>query len=95
MNDDRTYAMGFGETRPGPRNRFHCGLSLRRVCSVLALIGNVEAMAKKHVQVIKVKDYGDHWINRLAVILDTLAKMEPREREVSLEFIVAKYLKRS
>jgi hypothetical protein len=51
-------------------------------------------MAKKHVQVIKVKDYGDHWINRLAVILSTLAKMEPREREASLEFIVAKYLKR-
>jgi hypothetical protein len=49
----------------------------------------------KRVQVIKVKDYGDHWVNRLAIILETLAKMEPREREASLEFIASKYLSRA
>jgi hypothetical protein len=49
-------------------------------------------MAK--LQKIKVKDYGDDWLNRLAVILVTLAKMEPRERDATLEFIVSKYLKR-
>ena len=50
-------------------------------------------MAKKRMHVVKVKDYGDDWINRLAVVMTTLAKMEPREREASLEFIVSKYLK--
>jgi hypothetical protein len=52
-------------------------------------------MAKKQrMQVVKVKDYGDAWINHLAVMLTTLAEMEPREREATLEFIVSKYLKR-
>jgi hypothetical protein len=52
-------------------------------------------MAKRGTQVLKFKDYGDDWINRLAVVVITLKRMEPNEREAALEFIVSKYLKRA
>lgn len=46
-------------------------------------------------QTVKIKDYGDDWLNRLALVLTTIEKMGPTEREASLEFIVSKYLKRT
>jgi hypothetical protein len=45
-------------------------------------------------QTIKVRDYGDDWINRLAVLLKTIAKMDEREREATLSFIFGKYQRR-
>lgn len=47
-------------------------------------------MAKK-LQKIKVMDYGDDWLNRLAVILVTLSKMGDRERRATLAFVVGRY----
>ena len=44
------------------------------------------------VQIIRVKDYGDDWVNRLALVLKAFEQMEPREREASLEFVVSKYV---
>jgi hypothetical protein len=49
-------------------------------------------MAKKRIQIIKVKDYGDPWVNRLAVVAVIFAKMEPCERVATLEFMTSKYL---
>ena len=46
-------------------------------------------------QTIKVRDYGDDWINRLGVILKTIQKMGPREREATLKFIFDKYQPRA
>jgi len=34
-------------------------------------------------QTIKVRDYGDDWINNLAVILKTIAKMDEQERDAT------------
>lgn len=49
-------------------------------------------MAKRlKQQVIKVKNYGDASINRLAVVLVTLEKMDDRERNAAINFIVAKW----
>lgn len=42
-------------------------------------------------QVIKVKNYGDDWINRLAVMMVTLEKMEPRERLAAFRFAKSKF----
>jgi hypothetical protein len=42
-------------------------------------------------QTIKVRDYGDDWLNRLAVILKMTEKMGEREREATLNFVVGKY----
>lgn len=42
-------------------------------------------------QVVKVKNYGDDWINRLAVVLATTEKMEPKERSAALAFMKSKY----
>ena len=48
-------------------------------------------MAKK-MQTVKVRDYGDAAVNRLAVICDQIAKMpNDREREASLKFVMSKY----
>lgn len=47
---------------------------------------------KKRVVVTKSKDYGDEWINRLALILKTIEQMGPQERDASLEFIAQKYM---
>lgn len=46
------------------------------------------------LQKIKVKDYGDDWINRLAVILKTIEQMSDAERAASLTFILDKYQRR-
>lgn len=51
-------------------------------------------MKKPKQRVITVRDYGDDWLNRLAVVVSTIEEMEPKEREASLEFIASKYLKR-
>jgi len=45
-------------------------------------------------QAIKVRDYGDDWINRLAALLKVLGKMDQREREATLCFIIDKYRRR-
>ena len=52
-------------------------------------------MAKKPepMQVIEVKDYGHDWVNRLAVVLSTLDKMEERERSATFSFLKSKYAK--
>ena len=42
-------------------------------------------------QVIKVKNYGDGWINRLAVVLNQFEKMEQTERGAILRYIKSKY----
>lgn len=47
-------------------------------------------MAKK-LQKLKIMDYGDDWLNRLAVILVTLSKMDRRERDATLAFVINKY----
>jgi len=47
---------------------------------------------KEKMQTVKVKDYGDDWINRLAVVLDQIQKMGKTEREATLDFIVARYM---
>jgi hypothetical protein len=44
-------------------------------------------------QVIKVKNYGDDWINRLAIVLAATEKMSPDERSAVLRFIKSKYSK--
>lgn len=50
-------------------------------------------MARRRTQTIKVKDYGDEWLNRLAVIGDRFEAMEcDRERAAALRFFLAKYL---
>ena len=48
-------------------------------------------MAKKRTQVIKVKDYGDIHVNRLAVVCDQFEKMEDWERGATLKFIESKW----
>ena len=49
-------------------------------------------MAKKRLQIVKVKDYEDGWVNRLAVVLDQFRKMDStRERGASLRFLIEKY----
>lgn len=44
-------------------------------------------------QVIKVKNYGDDWINRLAVVMITMEKMGPDERSACLKFMKSKFSK--
>ena len=46
-------------------------------------------------QTIKVRDYGDDWLNRLATILKMTEKMDDREREATLTFVVGKYQRRA
>lgn len=46
-------------------------------------------------QTIKVRDYDDDWLNRLATILKMTEKMDEREREATLAFVVGKYQPRS
>jgi hypothetical protein len=43
-------------------------------------------------QTIKVRDYGDDWLNRLATLLKVIGKMDECEREATLCFIIDKYL---
>jgi len=43
------------------------------------------------MQVIKIKNYGDDWINRLAVVMITMGKMEHDERSACLKFMKSKY----
>lgn len=58
-------------------------------------------MAKaKHVpetigllQTIRVKDYGDDWVNRLAVVGSQLEKMESDERAAAFRYFKSKYSK--
>jgi hypothetical protein len=45
-------------------------------------------------QTIKVRDYGDDWLNRLAVILKMTEKMDERERDATLSFVNGKYMPR-
>lgn len=47
-------------------------------------------MSKK-LQKIKVRDYGDAWINRLAIVMQAFAAMSDDERGATLRFINAKY----
>lgn len=43
-------------------------------------------------QVIKVENYGDDWINRLAVVLDQFEKMSGSvEQGATLQFLMSKY----
>ena len=42
-------------------------------------------------QIVKVKNYGDDWVNRLAVMLITMDKMDPTERGATLKFLKSKY----
>lgn len=42
-------------------------------------------------QVVKVKNYGDAWINRLAIVLTATEKMDPKERAAALAFMKSKY----
>ena len=44
-------------------------------------------------QMVKVKNYGDDWVNRLAVVLITMDQMEPEERLATLRFLKSKYSK--
>lgn len=44
-------------------------------------------------QVVKVKNYGDDWINRLAIVLCTIEKMETDERLAAFRFMKSKYSK--
>ena len=37
------------------------------------------------------KDYGDPWINRLALMMAVIQKMDQRERDATLDFIFSKY----
>lgn len=51
-------------------------------------------MAKRLPQeVIKVKNWGNDWINRLSVVLCTLEQMEPDERLAAFRFLKSKYSK--
>ena len=43
------------------------------------------------MQKIKIKDYGDPWINRLAVVDATVAAMEPAERLAVLNWLKSKF----
>lgn len=52
-------------------------------------------MAKKRTQTIKVKDYGDEYVNRLAVVLNQIGKMEPWERQAALQFVHSKWVQQS
>jgi hypothetical protein len=49
-------------------------------------------MGKKKVQVVKVKDYGDIYVNRLAVMLDQVSKMEEWERLAAIRFIESRII---
>jgi hypothetical protein len=42
-------------------------------------------------QVIKVKNYGDDWVNRLAAVLTTTEKMSPDERSATFRYLKSKY----
>jgi hypothetical protein len=43
------------------------------------------------MQKIKLKDYDDDWINRLAVICDRFDGMNDVERDAALRFVLARY----
>jgi hypothetical protein len=45
----------------------------------------------KKIQVIKVKNWGDEWLNRLAVIEDRFGKMGATERKATMNWLIAKY----
>ena len=47
-------------------------------------------MSRK-LQKIGVRDYGDPWVNRLAVVDTTFSKMEPNERGAVLRWLRSKY----
>lgn len=49
-------------------------------------------MSRKKMQTIKVRDYGDDWVNRLAVVCEMVEKMDERERFATLAFVNSKYL---
>jgi len=42
-------------------------------------------------QVIELKNYGDDWINHLAQVENAFAKMDYRERQAALEWLMSKY----
>lgn len=42
-------------------------------------------------QKIKVRDYGDDWLNRLAAILKVTEKMDKQERDAMLNFVIRRY----
>ena len=47
---------------------------------------------RSKMQMIKVMDHGDDWVNRLAVIGNQFEKMESaKERGAALRFFIAKY----
>jgi hypothetical protein len=48
-------------------------------------------MAKKLQNTVQVKDYGEPWINRFAVILFALEQMDARERASTFGFLKSKY----
>ena len=48
-------------------------------------------MAKRKFQKIEVREYGDDWVNRLAVILAAFSEMDEAELSATLNFVVQKY----
>ena len=40
---------------------------------------------------IKLTDYGDDWVNRLAQVEDAFSKMDYRERTAALHWLMSKY----
>ena len=45
----------------------------------------------KRLQHIKVKDYGEEWVNRLAVVEDQFSKMGAVEKGATLQWLISKY----
>lgn len=43
------------------------------------------------LRTVKLTDYGDDWVNRLAQVEDAFGKMEQRERSATLNWLVSKY----
>ena len=42
-------------------------------------------------QIIKIRNYGNDWLNRLAIVEDTFEKMEPKERAAAFRWLISKY----
>jgi hypothetical protein len=48
-------------------------------------------MTKRIPQQIMVRDYGDEWVNRLAVVCNQFDKMELAEQIATLRYVLHKY----
>lgn len=52
---------------------------------------DTQKKSRKRIQTIKVKDYGYDCINRLAVVLASMEKMDATERGATLRYLKSKY----